>query len=251
MGVYGTGYLDGPKLKAGKAGSTVVGALEMFAAAGFLPQIYDDVKTVDTKDSQNYVAVMHAVLEGEEKTRGKKDGGLRDGREFLCTPIITGEVRPAEASTTARLLTLNWSRPDTKLLSEVQKNAALLPVIGYHWLRFLASTDHVLTKDLEAFRSQKMGEFSELGYTNAGRLATIYTLLISVWELLEASPLGDVFTEAHEGFKAALQEAVAAQGAAVTEETEVERFLAGLEELLASNPGIVMSEDGTKTIMAR
>jgi hypothetical protein len=248
MGIYGTGYLDGPKLKAGKGGSTTVGAMEVFAAAGFLPQIYDDVKTVDSKDAQNYVAVIHSVLEGEEKARGKKDGGLRESRDFTCIPIVTGEVRPQEASTSARVLNLNWSNADGPLLTEVQSSAALLPVIGYHWLRFLADTDFILGKDFEAFRSKKMEEFLGLKYTNPGRLATIYSLLVSVWDLLETSPLGDVFAEARESFKAALLEATATQGAAVTEETEISRFLSALEELLASNPGMIQSVDGKKTI---
>lgn len=248
LGIFGTGYLDGPKLKAGKGGSTTVGAMEVFAAAGFLPQIYDDVKTVDSKDSAAYVATVHAILEGEEKARGKKDGGLRESREFLCTPIITGEVRPTEASTSARIFNLNWSRADDKLLSEVQQDAALLPVIGYNWLRFLAETDFVLGKDFETFRSKKMGEFAAKQYTNPGRLATIYTLLVSAWALLEASPLRDVFAEVKEIFKAVLDEATATQGQAVSEETEISRFFAGLEELIASNPGLIMSEDGTKTI---
>jgi hypothetical protein len=248
MGIYGTGYLDGPKLKAGKGGSTTVGAMEVFAAAGFLPQIYDDVKTVDSKDAQNYVAVIHSVLEGEEKARGKKDGGLRESRDFTCIPIVTGEVRPQEASTSARVLNLNWSDANGPLLTEVQSSAALLPVIGYQWLRFLADTDFILGKDFEAFRSKKMEEFLGLKYTNPGRLATIYSLLVSVWDLLETSPLGDVFTEAKESFKAALREATATQGAAVTEETEISRFLSALEELLASNPGMIQSVDGKKTI---
>ena len=249
MGIYGTGYLDGPKLKAGRGGSTAVGAMEVFAAAGFLPQIYDDVKTVDSKDAQNYVAVIHSVLEGEEKARGKKDGGLRESRDFTCIPIVTGEVRPQEASTSARVLNLNWSNANGPLLTEVQSSVALLPVIGYHWLRFLADTDFILGKDFEAFRSKKMEEFLGLRYTNPGRLATIFSLLVSVWDLLETSPLGDVFVEARESFKAALQEATATQGAAVTEETEISRFLSALEELLAGNPGLFMSKDGTKTIV--
>jgi hypothetical protein len=248
MAIYGTGYLDGPKLKAGKGGSTTVGAMEVFAAAGFLPQIYDDVKTVDSKDAQNYVAVIHSVLEGEEKARGKKDGGLRESRDFTCIPIVTGEVRPQEASTSARVLNLNWSDANGPLLAEVQSSTAQLPVIGYHWLRFLASTDFVLGKDFEAFRSKKMEEFLGLKYTNPGRLATIYSLLVSVWDLLETSPIGDVFIEARESFKEALREATATQGAAVTEETEISRFLSALEELLASNPGLIQSVDGKKTI---
>jgi len=42
--------------------------------------------------------------------------------------------------------------------------------------------------------------------------------------------------------------ATAAQGQAVAEETEIERFLSGLEELIASNPGLIQSKDGKKTI---
>jgi hypothetical protein len=249
MGVYGIGYLDGPKLKAGKGGSTVNGAMEIFAAAGFLPQLYDNVKSVDSKDAENYVSTMHAVLEGEEKARGRKDGGLRESREFLCTPINTGEVRTQEASTTTRIFNLNWTRADGKLLSDVQQNAAQLPVIGYHWLRFLAETDFTLGKDFDAFRAKKFEEFLGLKYVNPGRLATIYTHLVSIWDLLEASPLGDVFIEARESFKAVLEEATAIQGQAATEETEIARFLSGLEELMASNPGLIMSEDGKKTII--
>jgi len=222
--------------------------MEIFAAAGFLHQVYDDVKTVDSKDAQSYVATLHGVLEGEEKARGKKDGGLRDSREFLCTPIVTGEVRPQEASTTARVLNLNWTNANGLLLAEVQAKASLLPVIGYHWLRFLASTDFVLGKDFDAFRSKKMDEFLGLQYVNPGRLASIYTLLVGVWQMLEASPLGDIFEESRKSFKTALDDATAVQGAAVSEETEISRFLSGLEELIASNPGLIMSQDGKRTI---
>ena len=248
MGIYGIGYLDAPRLKAGKGGATLVAAMEIFAAAGFLPQLYDNVKNVDAKDSQTYIAAMHAVLEGEEKARGKKDGGLRESREFLCTPIVTGEVRTQEASTSARGLNLNWSQPDANLLAEVQTNAALLPVIGYRWLRFLAETDYILGRDFKAFRSKKIEEFLELKYVNPGRLATIYALMVGIWQLLEKSPIGDIFQDAHERFKTALNEATAAQGQAVAEETEIERFLSGLEELQASNPGLFQSKDGKKTI---
>jgi hypothetical protein len=124
-----------------------------------------------------------------------------------------------------------------------------LPVIGYHWFRFLAETDFVLGKDFEAFRNKKMEAFLGLKYTNPGRLATIYTLMVSVWDLLEASPLGDVFREFHESFKTALDEAIKAQGEAVGEETEISRFISGLEELIVANPGLIMSKDGKKVIV--
>ena len=249
MGIYGAGYLDEPKLKAGQHGSTVVGAMEVFAAAGFLPQLYDNVKTVNQKDVESYVGMVHAVLEGGEKARGKKDGGLRESRDFSCIPIITGEVRPEEAATSARVINLNWARANAELLAEVQANADVLPVIGYHWLRFLADTDLVLGKDFEAFRTKKFQEFSGLHYVNPGRLATMYALMVGIWQLLEESPLGDVATEHKERFKTALDEAIARQGQIVGDETEVSKFMSVLEELLAANPGLLQSVEGTKTIV--
>jgi hypothetical protein len=102
--------------------------------------------------------------------------------------------------------------------------------------------------DFEAFRSQKMGEFARMQLVNPGRLATIYTTMISIWDMLEHSPLGDVFKQNHKHFKEVLQESIETQGQAVSEETETDRFLNGLNELLVGNPGIVMSELGIKAI---
>jgi len=251
MSVYGTGYLDDAAIfKHGQTGTTGVAALEVFVSAGILPQILDNIKTVNPRDSILYVSIVQAVIEGREKLRGAKDGGLRKTRIFRCTPVITGEIRPEEASTTARILNLTWTRPeDPNALTYVQENVELMPVIGYHWLRFLASTDHNLVDGFADKRSEVMKEYSSI--TNPGRLATIYTLLGSVWNLLCESPLGDVFMEFKERFFAALNKAIKEQGSLVTEETEVEKFTAGLAEMIASDPMLVIErapEYGTRPI---
>jgi hypothetical protein len=44
-------------------------------------------------------------------------------------------------------------------------------------------------------------------------------------------------------------EAIIGQGQTVSDETEVSKFLSALDELLAANPGLLQSVDGTKTIM--
>jgi hypothetical protein len=253
LSVYGTGYMDDDAiLKHGKAGATQVATLEVLAGAGILPQLLDNVKTVDEKDSLQYISTIQAVIEGREKQRGKKDGGLRDTRKFCTTPIVTGEIRPEEASTTARLLNLTWIRPDDfESLSYVQANVSAMPVIGYHWLRFLARTALNLVDGFSEARSRKMAEFSHKRYTNPGKLATIYTLLRSVWGMLCESPFGDVFNEFTSKFVASLDQAIEDQGMTVSEETEVAKFLTGLKELLASDPHIVQDMAVTKTIMGK
>ena len=157
MSVFGTGYADKASLlKNGTSSATAVGIFEVCAATGIMPQSYDNVKTVDQKDRERYVSLVHTVLEGREKQRGKKDGGLRESRVFLCTLIITGEIRPEEASTTARIVNLTWSRPDESMLMFVQQHVADMPVIGYHWLRFLAETEQ-MSDDFEEVQENQNG----------------------------------------------------------------------------------------------
>ncbi|OPY54061.1 MAG: hypothetical protein A4E48_00447 [Methanosaeta sp. PtaU1.Bin060] len=251
LAMFGEGYADDAALlKHGNAGTTIVGATTIFAFAGMLAQILDDVKTTNPKDSQSYVSLIHAVIEGKDKARGNKDGTLRDSKEFLCTPIITGEIRPEEASTTARVLNLVWSKAacNKDALTDVETHVSDLSIIGYHWLRFLAGSELNLVDGFNEARSKKFQEFSSKRYVNPGRLATIYTLVRSAWGLLRASPLGDVFDEFSSPFVESLDRAIEVQGQAVTGETELEKFMSGLREILASRPGIVQSLQGVTVL---
>lgn len=240
MTLYGIGYNDDANLlKHGKSGSTAVGELEVLAGAGILPQIVDNVKSVDPRDAQQYIATIHAVIEGKDKVRGKKDGGIRNSKPFFCTPIITGEIKPDEASTSARIFNLKWEEPKSKdEVDYVQSNIVSLPVVGYHWLRFLATVRDPSDGFNEA-RSRKTEEFNKQNYVNSGRLATIYALLRATWNLLCRSPLADVFEPRTKKFLKILDATAADQGATVSEETEVAKFMAGVRAILASQPHLI------------
>jgi hypothetical protein len=248
MGMWGLGYLNGPTLMAGRGASTVNGAMDVFAAAGFLPQIYDDVKTVDKKDKELYVALIHKVMEGYEKIRSQKDGGLRDTVKFACIPIVTGELRPMEASTSARVLSLDWNMPPegkktaSAALSELREIQSSLPVVGYTWIKFLHETDEQLSKDFYKYRDILTRKFADLGYVNSGRLASTYAMLKSIWSLLEISPLGDVFTENRNEFIKTLDILISDQGEQVCRETEVSRFLRTLRSMVTLEPDIVQRQ---------
>lgn len=241
MCIYGTGYNDDANLlKHGKSGSTAVGELEVLAGAGILPEIIDNVKSVDPRDAQQYIATIHAVIEGKDKIRGKKDGGIRNSKPFLCTPIVTGEVKPDEASTSARILNLKWTEPKSKVeLDYVQRNLADLPVIGYHWLRYLAAIDFDITAGFDEVRTRKTDLFNSRNYTNSGRLATIYSLVRLTWDQLCKSPLADAFKPRTDRFLEALDAACEDQGSMVTEETEVSKFISGINAILSSQPHLI------------
>jgi len=240
--IYGIGFYEEHALiKHGKIGGTPTGATEALLNAGILPRIIDDVKSTDPKDVQTYVAIIHAVMEGLEKLRAKKEGGLRKSAQFLTTPIITGEIRPAEASTSARVLNLIWAKADDSLkLAGIQGDMQILPIVGYHWLRFLASDSRDIRIGFEEARTKKYNEYILKNYVNAGRLATIYCLIRAVWALACESPFGEVFQDCTPAFMAALDEAIAEQGALVSEETEVAKFLTALNELVTTRPDLFM-----------
>ena len=246
MSMWGRGYIDGPKLKSGKASTTSYAATVVFADAGWLPQLLDNVKSVDPKDTIEYVGLMNAVLEGSSKSQGTVDGGLRERRDFACTPIVTGEVRPQETATTSRVPAIQWDGVDAGILREVQMNVNILPVIGYKWLMYLATVKDIPREEFNEFQAKKLEEFIGAGHKVAGRTATIYAMLWTAWKLLETSPFGDVFTEMEIDFEAALDDLAAYQGTATKEETEVARFMAGINELMAGNHGLFLDGDGAK-----
>lgn len=235
LAMYGTGYeSDRHLIKSGGGSDKALGIA--YSVAGILPVILDNVKSVDTRDLENYVKLVHMVIEGADRLRGTKDAGLKDSLTFLCSLIVTGEIRPAEASTDARVLNLTWTKPDLGLLRQIEEDVELLPVIGYHWLKFLSTTRDDMVDGFSEARAKYEKEFADKGICNPGRLASIYTVIRFTWNLLLRSPLGDVFEELTENFTKALDEAVAEQGDIVTNDTESSRFLTALDCLMGSQP---------------
>jgi len=242
MSMWGTGYIDGPTLKSGRGGTTTYASTVIFASAGWLPQLLDNVKTVDPRDAIDYIGTINAVLEGSSKNQGTKDGGLRDSMEYYCTPIVTGEVRPQETATTSRVPAIQWEGVDANLLLEVQSNVSILPVIGFSWLEHLSMVKGVDRATFTEYRAMKRDEFIKAGHIVAERTATIYSLLKLVWSMLEVSPLGEVFRENEEQFIESLDDLARTQGQNTDEETEASRFIAGVKELMIGRPDLFQDQ---------
>ena len=247
MCIYGEGYNDDIYLmKHGEENGTPYAKMEVFAGAGILPQVYDNVKTVNPKDTMRYIAVIHAIIEGRGKLQGKKDDGLRRNKTFYCLPVVTGEIKPDEASTTARILNLKWSEPKSKEeIDFVQRNLGHLPVIGFHWLKFLSGIQDP-TIGFDEARSKKTDEFNQSNYVNSGRLATIYALLRATWNLLCISPFGEAFKPRTATFLKELDAACKEQGRMVSEETEVAKFISGVIAIISTQPDLIQDNEHQK-----
>jgi|SRR5271157_519346 len=255
MTVYGEDYAsDLYLITASLQGNTSVGEEIKFVSAGFLPTIYDDLKTTNDKVVDHYVSRMHGVLEGGDKGRGTKEAKLKEAKEYLTMPIATGEIRPEDASTDARILNLTWAAPDLAILDKVQKRLNLMPIIGYHWLKHLSEITPDLKEDFVAGRTKRAEEYRRRGIVNTGRLATIYVLLRLTWNQLIESPLGKVFEEYKPAFLNGLDKAISEQAHLVNNDTELSKLLSGIRSLLASKASLIETETSGEinaTVMCR
>lgn len=242
LSMFGTGHNDEPAIKSGTQSNTPYARTVITAALGWLAFCYDNVKTVNPIDAMDYIQYINMVMEGSSKGQGTKDGKLKTTRIFSGTPIVTGEVRPQDAATTSRVPAIEWGGADADKLREVQQNIELMPVLGYHWLNYISTIGSVDRQAFDKYQSMKMKEFITAGHTVAGRTATIYALLKLAWAMLEVSPLGEVFNEYEGVFIKALDELAVSQGAATKEETESQRFMNGLRQLIASNPALFLEK---------
>ena len=242
LSMFGTGHNDEPAIKSGTQSNTPYARTVITASLGWLPYCYDNVKTVNPVDAMDYIQYINMVMEGSSKGQGTKDGKLKQTRIFSGTPIVTGEVRPQDAATTSRVPAIEWSGADADKLREVQQNIELMPVLGYNWLMHLSTITTIDRAAFDKYQSAKMKEFIKDGHTVAGRTATIYALLKLVWAMLEVSLLGEVFTEFEGAFIKALDALAASQGSATKEETESQRFMNGLRQLIASNPALFLEK---------
>ena len=242
LSMFGTGHNDEPAIKSGTQSNTTYARTVITAALGWLAYCYDNVKTVNPIDAMDYIQYINMVMEGSSKGQGTKDGKLKQTRIFSGTPIVTGEVRPQDAATTSRVPAIEWGGADADKLREVQQNIELMPVLGYHWLMHLSTIATIDRAAFDRYQSKKMKEFIKDGHTVAGRTATIYALLKLVWAMLEVSPLGEVFIEFEGAFIKALDALAMSQGSATKEETESQRFMNGLRQLIASNPALFLEK---------
>jgi len=62
-----------------------------------------------------------------------------------------------------------------------------------------------------------------------------------VWAMLEVSCFGEVFRENEKDFMESLDELAKSQGENTSEETEAERFIAGVKELMAGRPDLFLA----------
>jgi len=247
LACYGRRYLVEGSLMKWNDGATANALQQIAAQSGFLPILIDNFKPIKGGSAAQLVSVLHAVLEGSEKSRLDRNAQLRNSLEFSCLPIITGESYIEESSTLARSILVEWQPPvNTKKLTEAQDHSDHLLEIGRSWLTWLSSAEgrqvvEEIRSGYQALRSEIVGLLNELGCINAGRIGSSVALIKSLWQILIRHPiLGEIFRPYSSAISEALLEQLQDQAAATVEANEAERFVSALRELVTSGRCIIV-----------
>lgn len=240
--IYGSGFASkNTMIKLGEDGATKNAAKTIAATAGCMPVLLDNFKPYKTWSISELASLIHSLIEGSDKARLTKDSELRDSRSFYCLPLITGEDYAVDAATSARIMKLNWTKPDISILDsatpEMRKH---LPAIGRVWLGWLMSEDGIkaMEKMKEEFPKVRAGiidEFKGIKATNPDRLATNLALERLGFDLMMNHPIfGQYFRKFSEEYKSGFIKSVQSVGKATSEGSEVNVIVDMLREGIAT-----------------
>ncbi|GEM_PF-3755688 len=250
--IYGNGFESKDTMIKLGEGSTGNAAKKIAAAAGCMPILLDNFKPYKTWSISDLASLIHSLMEGSDKARLTKDSKLReDSLSFYCLPLITGEDYAVDAATGARIMKLNWAKPDIPILDlatpEMRKH---LPAIGRLWLEWLMSEDGLkamewMKEEFPKRRAEVMKEFKDIEAVNPDRLATNVTLERLGFELMTSHPvIGNYFAKFSDEFKAGYGKGIRDIGEATAEGSEVNVILEMLKEGIATETLILGGEAG-------
>jgi hypothetical protein len=197
---------------------------------------------------------------GDGMARGRLDAHAeaRNAFPIRATLISSGEDQPeGEASALARILSIPLARGDVDRakLTQVQEQAAQLPVVLVHYLRWLATQPSILAANRQRHVTQRSALLTRLDATpeqstNPGRIASNTAALAVAWHTFST------FLEQQGHWRAErvgawlalctdhLSQLALAQGTLVTEERASLVFLQAVRSLVASGRAVLHDLEG-------
>lgn len=192
------------------------------------------------KDVADFQRMMHAMLEGGEKLRMKKESNeLRDSLDYQHIPVVTGENYPGnDAATRARAITIDWTKPkDLDLVTAAKNHIKDLNAVGKEWCIWIGSEEgrRAMENASSRFEVARTYYLKKLeGAVNAGRLATNAAIISLVWDILAAWPVtADLAKEYADSIKAAIDEHIIKAHEDVLESLDGAKFISWLKAEIA------------------
>jgi len=256
LSCYGRGYLQDGNLIRWNDGATGNAIAAMAAQSGFLPLLIDNFKVIKSGSQAQLVGVLHAILEGSEKSRLDRNAQLRSTLEFNCSPIVTGESYIEESSTLARSILLEWQPiADVTKLDSAQSQADNLLEVGRSWLTWISSSEgkaviEEVRAGYPALRSEAVKALADLGCINSGRIGSTVALIKSLWIIITKHPkIGPAIKQHSNALSDGLVQVMLNQAEDTVSANEGERFVSGLRELITTGRAtIVIGAEGLGSV---
>jgi hypothetical protein len=267
LSLYGVDFgLDEMLVKWGE-GSTRVGIMTYATYAHDLPILLDNYKPNTGKGSTDFVNVIHNIVEGSDRDRGKKEGGLLESKIIQCWPLVTGEdVADSDAAGLARVLVVPFGRkkgPDEEeqlaAMTAAKDGAALLSTLGTQWLLWLQKEESrneakkiALEFDTRRLYWAKIIRKHQPDAVNPLRIASNLASNELTWRLLQQCPATAMVAGAYgEHHAAGLQEIAISMAHHTGTVLEAHRYLDALRELLATERCVLLNRGAMPTEQER
>jgi hypothetical protein len=246
MCIYGHGFANNDALLKLGEGSTSNALMGYATHAHDLPLFIDNYKPNTGGGAGYFVGFIHNVLEGSDRKRANRDGGLRESRQIRCIPVVTGEDFPRDdAASVARVLLVNfaWNRGEPNdALTEAQRKAKHLPTVGKSWIDWLAGAGREVAQtvadtfpDRRARWAKDIQKFQP-DTANIARIASNLAVLEVTWETaLQHPTIGKVLALFTADFKIGLNEVSRTMANSSTLAMEALQYRNALRELLGAS----------------
>lgn len=145
MCLYGPEFLRDETLIRWGQGATMNALMRLATSAHDLPFLIDNYKPVTGGGAREMIALIHTIVEGNEKARANRNAELRETRPVHAWPVITGEDIPdSDPATIARCLVIPFARRQGESNPSLKKAQDLSPhlcAVGESWIRWLESEE--------------------------------------------------------------------------------------------------------------
>ena len=245
MCLYGPGFASNDNLLKLGEGATRNAIMAFAAHAHDLPLLIDNYKPNTGNGKNDFVNLIHNILEGGDRKRSSRDGELRDTKLVRCIPIVTGEDLPRDdAASIARILlvTFEWQRGEPNdALTAAQENSEHLCAVGWAWIEWLRSdagraAAKAAGKAFPKLRTEWATRLAKIekDSANIARVASNLAVNQLAWELVCQHPqIGPALRSYSQAHAAGLRAIARTMAKSTVEALEAHQYRAALRELLS------------------